>query len=92
MSSIPASSRLEEIKAAIFARRKIEAIRLYRESIPSSLAHAKAAVEKLEAELRTSAPERFGPAPVKIGGGGCLLIVAIAVAVGVGLLAFMTDR
>ena len=47
------------IKEAIFRGRKIEAIKLYRQTTEAGLAEAKTAVEKLEAELRSASPERF---------------------------------
>ena len=50
---------LERIREAIFAGRKIEAIKLYRESTGQGLKQAKDAVELLEAELRRAEPERF---------------------------------
>ena len=45
----------------MFARRKIQAVKLYRETAQVGLAEAKREVEKLEAELRKAAPERFDP-------------------------------
>lgn len=50
---------LPEIQAAVFAGRKIDAIKLYREATGIGLAEAKEAVEAMEAELRAGAPERF---------------------------------
>jgi hypothetical protein len=50
---------LAAIKTALFAGRKIEAIKLYREFTEAGLADAKNAVEKMEAELRAASPERF---------------------------------
>ena len=47
------------IETAIFAGRKIEAIKLHRQATRSGLAEAKRAVEDLEVDLRRSAPENF---------------------------------
>ena len=52
-------NKLAEIKAALVAGRKIEAIKWYREAAGVGLTEAKDAVEKLEAELRAASPERF---------------------------------
>jgi hypothetical protein len=48
-----------QIESAIFAGRKIEAIKLYREAAGGELADAKRAVEDLEVDLRRSQPDRF---------------------------------
>jgi ribosomal protein L7/L12 len=50
---------LAQIKEALFQRRKIEAIRLYREATGAPLAEAKAGVEQLEASLRAAEPDKF---------------------------------
>lgn len=57
------------IHEAIFSGQKILAIKLYREQTAVGLAEAKEAVEKLEAELRASSPERFSAKPA---GAGCM--------------------
>jgi hypothetical protein len=59
------------IREALFRGNKIEAIKLYRAEAAVDLATAKAAVEKLEAELRASSPESFRHAAR--GGKGCLI-------------------
>jgi hypothetical protein len=51
---------LTQIKEALFRRQKITPIKLYREFTGAGLAEAKAAVERLEAELRAAEPDRFG--------------------------------
>jgi hypothetical protein len=63
----------DAIKREIFAGQKIQAIKLYREQVAVGLAEAKQAVEKLEAELRVSAPERF-TAPA---GKGCSAVIVL---------------
>lgn len=70
---------LEKIKEALYAGRKIEAIKVYREARGVGLKEAKEDVEKLEAELRQRSPERFKAAA----GQGCLgMVVALGLAVG----------
>ena len=72
------------IREALFSGRKIEAIKLYREATGQGLVEAKAAVEKLEAELRSSAPQRFRT----VKPGGCLGIALVLVVVGGGVVYF----
>ncbi len=62
------------IKEALFRGHKIQAIKLHREATGSGLAEAKIAVEKLESELRASAPEKFTSPPA---GKGCLTIMVM---------------
>ncbi len=76
---IPARAS-EQIRDHLFAGRKIDAIKLYRESIPGTgLKEAKDAVDAFEANLRATAPEKFSKAPSRV---GCtpvfLAIVAVA--------------
>lgn len=59
------------IKEAIFSGQKIQAIKFYREQTGSDLADAKAAVEKLESELRASSPEHF----TKTAKAGCASVI-----------------
>ncbi len=47
------------IKDSLFRGRKIDAIKFYRDCTGAGLADAKAAVERLEAELRAVSPEKF---------------------------------
>jgi len=74
-----------EIEQAISARKKIEAIKLYREAVPGTdLVDAKKAVEDLEAQLRREKPENFGPPSSKSGCLGLLVgLAALAGSVGV---------
>lgn len=69
-NAIP-EQKLSTIKQAIFSGRKIDAIKLYREATGLGLAEAKDSVERLEAELRSSAPADFK----KVESRGCLGIV-----------------
>jgi len=77
-------NKLISIKEALFGGRKIEAIKLYREVTGTGLAEAKPAVEKIEAELRASSPDKFTAAPA---GKGCFGMVILACAV-VGVVAW----
>ncbi len=61
------------IKEALFRGQKIEAIKLYREAIDVGLTEAKTAVEKMEADLRASSPEKFTAPTTKT---GCLGVLA----------------
>ena len=67
------------IREAIFAGRKIEAIKLHREQTGLGLKESKDAVEKLEAELRVSDPTRFTATQAK----GCLPLILACAAVAV---------
>jgi ribosomal protein L7/L12 len=58
----------ERLRTALFAGRKIEAIKLYRENTKSGLKEAKDHIDALEAQLRQQKPEQFS-APK---GAGCL--------------------
>ncbi len=69
--------KIEQIKRALFAGEKIAAIKIYREQTNSGLADAKVAIEKLEAELRASSPEKFTAAPAKAGCVGVVLVLAL---------------
>jgi ribosomal protein L7/L12 len=68
--------KMVTIKEAIFRGQKIAAIKLYREAAGLGLAEAKDAVDRLEAELRSSAPYEFKAAESR----GCLGMVLVAVA------------
>jgi len=62
--------QLAKIHSAIFGRRQIEAIKLYREFRGVGLAEAKDAVEKLSTELEAQEPTKFAPKPK-----GCAAVV-----------------
>ena len=67
--------QVEAIKQALFQGRKIEAIKLYRESTGKGLADVKEEVEKLEKQLREVSPEKFTAPESK----GCLgLLLGLA--------------
>ena len=79
MSTELPDDAIEQIRAALFAGRKIEAIKLYREATGYGLKESKDVVEALEAELRIRSPELFTSVPGK---GGCgLTVLALGVSV-----------
>jgi hypothetical protein len=83
MAKTLSDSELAKIHAHIFAHRKIQAIKLYREASGEGLKEAKDAVEAMTSELRETAADRFAPESK----GGCLpmLVVAILVGAAVGI-------
>lgn len=82
-------ARRADVKAAILAGRKIEAIQIYREAVPgTALVDAKKAVEEMQAQLRREHPENYGPATSKT---GCLGIMTAMAGVAGGI-AFLTAR
>jgi hypothetical protein len=50
---------LKEIHEALFANRKIQAIKHYREATGQGLYESKTAVEAIDAELRAANPDKF---------------------------------
>jgi hypothetical protein len=72
--------RLTPIQDAIFRGELITAIKLHREATGSGLKEAKEAVERLQAELRASSPEKFTSPPRRA---GCFALVALLVALAV---------
>jgi ribosomal protein L7/L12 len=77
----------QAIETAIFAGRKIEAIKLYRRSAGGELVEAKRAIEDLEVDLRRRAPENFVAGANKK---GCTTVLACAalIVTGAVLLSF----
>ncbi|MCE9546271.1 MAG: ribosomal protein L7/L12 [Planctomycetia bacterium] len=75
----PADPQHDRICEALFAGKKIEAIKLYRELSGQGLRESKDFVEGLEARLREQQPERFTKADAS--GGGCapLLMVLLGI-------------
>lgn len=67
---------LNVISASLFAGRKIEAIKRYRECAGVGLAEAKVSVEKIETDLRTAAPAKFQAPAAK----GCSTTAAALIA------------
>jgi len=71
--------RMDEITAAIYAGRKIEAIKIYRAETNEGLKEAKEFVEVLTARLRQENPEQF----VRAQSGGCAgVLLAVGVVAG----------
>ena len=65
---------MERICAAIYAGRKIEAIKVYREASGKDLKDSKEFIESLESKLREDAPDKFTkPA----GKSGCLVVLVL---------------
>jgi hypothetical protein len=78
------------IETAIFAGRKIEAIKLYRQALAGELVDAKRAVEDLEVDLRRRSPENFIAGANKK---GCAsVLVCAALLVGAALFSFYILR
>lgn len=75
MSDPNPEDQASRVKEALFAGQKIQAIKLYREQTGVGLKEAKDAVEKLEAELRTSTPGQFAK-PAKA---GCASVIVATV-------------
>ena len=75
--------KLAAIKEAIFAGETIRAIKLHREATHSGLSEAKQAVEKLQAELRASFPEKFATTPTR---SGCFSVVVVLTVIVIGII------
>jgi hypothetical protein len=75
------TNALAQVQSALFNGNKIAAIKIYRQDTGSSLADAKDAVEKLEAELRAASPEKFTAPPRSKGCGGCLVLFTALIVV-----------
>src|SRR5205807_10057719 len=69
MASPLSDDDVARIQAAVFAGRKIEAIKLYRGCSGTGLKEAKDFIETLESELRRTDPEKFSGPPAK----GCTI-------------------
>jgi ribosomal protein L7/L12 len=79
MADIPqlTSEQRETITQAIFAGRKIEAIKELRSVSGLGLKEAKDVVETIESELRAAQPERFTGAGAKRGCGSAVLLACL---------------
>jgi ribosomal protein L7/L12 len=67
------------IQQALYGAQKIQAIKIYREATGAGLSEAKAAVEKLEAELRAATPEKFTRPEARKGCVGLLLLLLVVI-------------
>lgn len=65
----------QRVDGELFAGRKIQAIKLYREATGCSLRDAKEAVDAREAKLRAVDPTRF----VATGKAGCMGMIALSI-------------
>jgi hypothetical protein len=74
-----ADDERQRIIEALYAGRKIDAIKVYRQATNSDLLTAKSFVEGLEARLRSETPERFAASPVQGCGCSAMLLVVILV-------------
>jgi hypothetical protein len=77
---------------AIYAGRKIDAIKIYRQATNCDLVTAKSFVEQLETRLRAEHPEEFTAAAAKGCGGQTALIVGMMVALLAGGMAIYRVR
>ena len=82
LSPGPETGALSPLADLLFAGRKIDAIKLYREQVKpgAGLAEAKESVEQLEAGLRAQHPEKF-TAKAKSGCATVLAVLAVLVVV-----------
>ncbi|MEA2688200.1 MAG: large subunit ribosomal protein [Candidatus Eremiobacteraeota bacterium] len=66
-------AELVQISSALYAGKKIVAIKMYREATGAGLVEAKDTVELIERTLRETEPEKFTAPQAK----GCLAIVIV---------------
>src|SRR5436190_19659433 len=71
------SNALAQVQSALFKGDKIVAIKIYRQDTGSSLAEAKDAVDKLEAEWRTAFPDKFTATRRSKGCGGSATVFMV---------------
>lgn len=77
----------QQIANCLYAGRKIEAIKLYRDHSGKGLKESKDFIEALDAELRSKEPGRF-TAPPATSGKGCLVLGLIVLAVVIFIITF----
>ena len=83
------AEKKEAILTAIYARQKIEAIKLVREATNCGLAEAKDFVEKYGAELEAKTPEKFtSPAAGKAKGCSAVFVMLMLI----GIILFFTVK
>jgi ribosomal protein L7/L12 len=69
----------QRIYEALYAGRKIEAIKLHRMASGAGLKESKDFIDALEAQLRSEAPERFAaPVARRVGCAGAVVVIAAA--------------
>lgn len=86
-----ADAVLERIKADLRAGQKIAAIKTLREASRLSLAEAKVAVEKLQAELHAQDPQQY-PVNANQGCGVTGMVILLLVLVGAVMVAVLVRR
>ena len=84
----PTTEQWREIQAHLFAGRKIQAIKIYRDASGSGLAEAKEAMEAYAQRLHEESPESFVRPPGKGGCAGVILLFALLVWASVANLCF----
>ena len=75
MPTEPTEQQWIDIQQELFAGRKIQAIKLYRQFSEADLKTAKDAMDAYEEKLRAQAPERFS-APAK---SGCFSVILLVI-------------
>ena len=87
----PAPDPMEPVRTAIYAGKKIEAIKLYRTTVNphAGLAEAKEFIEKAADELYALHPEKFTQAPGKAGAGCSTAMLLALVLAGIGAASFL---
>jgi ribosomal protein L7/L12 len=83
LAPAPEAGALAPVADLLFAGRKIDAIKLYREQVKpgAGLKESKEAVEQLEAGLRAQHPEKFSAAAQKSGCTAVLAVLAVLIVV-----------
>jgi hypothetical protein len=79
MSADISPEEKNEIADAIFAQRKIHAIKLYRDASGQGLKEAKDFIDSLTAELQEKSPERFTSGSASSSGCGSAAVLLIFV-------------
>ena len=80
----------DAIIANVYAGRKIEAIKVYRQATGQGLKESKDFIEAIELRLREESPERFqAPAPAGCGPGVVAVILLTALLAGIAGLALL---
>jgi hypothetical protein len=82
MSQLP-DEMVVRISDALYAGRKIEAIRFYRQATRLGLKESKDFIEALEVRLRQESPDKLTVPP---GGAGCSRTMIVLLAVGVAII------
>jgi hypothetical protein len=87
MSTELHESIIDEIREAIFAGKKIQAIKIYREAAGTGLKEAKEFIDTLAAKLYEESPDRFKSPPGSSGCAGVLLAIATVIGSAIWLVA-----